>query len=354
MMLAIAMMFTTLEAKSTKRLQLGTLAIKYDEIHKPVDEPGVTKYLLAGKTVLVADDSDKNGKADTWFRYNRNEMADLLINDTNGDGIPDEYETIDNDGNLEDATDTYADKRTSYFGVAFARHQGEGIKVLGVIDDTPAQQAGLRKNDIILEVETISVRSQGPQPELFSHMIKDLPTDRPLRFHIKRIKKTFDIWIKPLRLDKEQHNAFLREVQKKFAGYYSRGKQAMARKNYTEAIENFKKSIKDFPIKSNRYIGLCYIFQKQFKEALKYIVKAYKMDKKSPLSTIYLANCCDNLGKITDARYYYKKYLKMKHSDSELNSFANKRLKALKKKKGKKNISNQLLKAIDAILKEIK
>ena len=59
-------------------------------------------------------------------------------------------------------------------------------------------------------------------------------------------------------------------------------------------------------------------------------------------------------GKITDARYYYKKYLKMKHSDSELNSFANKRLKALKKKKGKKNISNQLLKAIDAILKEIK
>jgi tetratricopeptide (TPR) repeat protein len=143
-------------------------------------------------------------------------------------------------------------------------------------------------------------------------------------------------------------------VQKKFAGYYSRGKRTMALGNYADAVEYFKKSVKDYPLKSYRYIGVCYLHQKQFKEALKYIVKAFKMDKKSPVSTFYLANCCDNMGKIIDAKYYYKKYLKMKYSNPKLNSYANRRLKELKKKKRKENWSGELLRVMDAILKEIK
>ena len=55
---------------------------------------------------------------------------------------------------------------TSFFGAVFARHEGEGIKLLGVLDDTPAQNSGLQKGDVILEVETVSFRDQGPQPGL--------------------------------------------------------------------------------------------------------------------------------------------------------------------------------------------
>lgn len=352
--LAITLFFSTQEAKLDKLLHLGKLTIRYNQIYNPPDEPGVTKYMLAGKIVLVSEDSDKNGRNDTWFRYNSNEIVDLMINDTDGDGIPDEYETIDDDANLENATNTFTEKKIIYFGAAFARYQGEGIKILGVIDDTPAQQAGLKKDDIIMEVNNISFRAKGTKLELFSGMAQDLPEGSPARFHIKRAGKKFDIWIKPLRLNKEQNAAFVRKVQKKFAGYYSRGKRAMAQENYAGAIEYFKKSVKTHPLKSYRYIGVCYLHQKQFKEALKYIVKAFKMDKKSPVSTFYLANCCDNMGKIIDAKYYYKKYLKMKYSNPKLNSYANRRLKELKKKKRKKNWSGELLRVMDAILKEIK
>jgi tetratricopeptide (TPR) repeat protein len=347
------LVFTQIGANSIKVLNLGKVTIKYDQIRKPPDEPGVTKYLLLGKVVLVAEDTDENGKADTWFRYNIDETADLLMSDTNGNGTPDEYDAIDDNANLENVTDTYADAKILYFGAAFTRHQGEGIRVLGVVDDKPAQQAGLRKDDIILQVENISFRSQGSQPERFSSMAQDLPAGKPLRFFIKRAGKTFDIWIKPLLLDKEEHAALVKQVQVEFSGFFSKGKQAFAHDKYRQAIEYFQKSIDEYPLEAHRYIGICYMYLKEFKVALKYIVKAYKMNKKSAESTFYLANCCDNLGKIVDAKYYYKRYLKKKHLNSEMNSFAKKRLEVLKRK-GKKRRSIQWLKVFDAILKETK
>ena len=78
------------------------------------------------------------------------------------------------------------------------------------------------------------------------------------------------------------------------------------------------------------------------------------MDKKSALSTFYLANCCDNMDKISDAKYYYKKYLKMKHGNTEMNAFARKRLELLKKKRGKKKRRRDWQRVIEAIIKEIK
>ena len=104
---------------------------------------------------------------------------------------------------------------TSYFGMAFDRHQGEGIKLLGVLDNTPAQNTGLRKGDIILEVENISFRDYGPKPEAFSNIINDLPPDKPLSFLIERERKRFEVWIKPLKVNEEQLAAYTDKIHGK-------------------------------------------------------------------------------------------------------------------------------------------
>jgi len=54
LVLTIILFFSVQEAKADKLLHLGKLTIKYDQTYNPPDEPGVTKYMLAGKTVLIA------------------------------------------------------------------------------------------------------------------------------------------------------------------------------------------------------------------------------------------------------------------------------------------------------------
>ncbi|MFC2164276.1 tetratricopeptide repeat protein, partial [Acidobacteriota bacterium] len=241
---------------------------------------------------------------------------------------------------------------TTYFGAVFDRHEGEGIKLLGVLDDTPAQNTGLQKGDIILEVENISFRDKGPQPEQFGGMIQDLPVDKPLRFHIERNGKGFDVWIKPLRINKEQLAAFQDEVRAKFSNNYSRGVRLIAQDDYEGAIKFFKKSLKSRPMESHQGLGICYYHLGKYNEARKSIEKAIKLDKKQPLSWFYGAAAMDALNKRNGAMQGYEEYLKFNHDNAEMNAFARERLDALKKKK-KSDLSNRLLKAIDAIKKEI-
>jgi len=225
------------------------------------------------------------------------------------------------------------DGRTPYLGAAFEKHNGEGIKVMGTLAGTPAENTGLRKGDLILEVENISLRDKGAQPELFSEMIKNIPVDRPVRFHIERNGKRFDVYIKLLNVSQEEREIFQKETNQKYRSDFDRGSLLFSQEKYGEAIEAFRKSMNEQPLESTRAIGVCYLYQNQFNVAYDYIVKAYKMNKESPESTFFLAVCCDNLGKINGAKYYYTVYLKMRYDNNEFNVYAQDRLDDLKKRK---------------------
>ncbi|GAF85608.1 unnamed protein product, partial [marine sediment metagenome] len=97
----------------------------------------------------------------------------------------------------------------------------------------------------------------------------------------------------------------------------------------------------------------CYYHLSHFKYAKENIVKAYLADKKNPLTLFYMAATMEQLNKIFNAIYYYKKYLKLNHGNTEMNRYAQRRLQALKDKRRSKQ-SGKLLKIIDAVIKEIK
>jgi tetratricopeptide (TPR) repeat protein len=247
------------------------------------------------------------------------------------------------------------DGLTAYVGAVFTRHDGEGIKLLGVLEDSPAANTGLQEGDIILEVGNISVRDKGARPEVLTEMVQKLPADKPLRFYIEREGRRFDVWIKPLRIDEEQLAAYQKEGQAKFSSDYARGRELMAEENYSGAIECFQRSLESKAqiMESYQGLGICYYHLGKYKEARKSIENTLKLDKNQPLSWFYGALNMDALDRRNGAMDAYKRYLKLNHDNAEMNAFAQTRLEELRKNR-RSDWGSQLLKIIDAIKKEIK
>ena len=127
----------------------------------------------------------------------------------------------------------------------------------------------------------------------------------------------------------------------------------MLKNDYAGAIKYFQKTVKTRPMRSYQALGICHYHLSRFKYAKENIVKAYLADKKNPLTLFYMAATMEQLNKIFNAIYYYKKYLKLNYDNTEMNRYAKRRLQALKDKRRSKQ-SGKLLKIIDAVIKEIK
>ncbi len=86
--------------------------------------------------------------------------------------------------------------QVSYLGVQFREQESGGVKIFGVVEDSPAHHAGLQIGDLILEMGEFSFRDGRHTDAEISNIISELPVDRPIRFHISRNTKTFDVWVK--------------------------------------------------------------------------------------------------------------------------------------------------------------
>ena len=86
--------------------------------------------------------------------------------------------------------------QVSYLGVQFRGQESGGVKIFGVVEDSPAHHAGLQIGDLILEMGEFSFRDGRHTDAEISNIISELPVEQPIRFHISRNTKTFDIWVK--------------------------------------------------------------------------------------------------------------------------------------------------------------
>jgi len=302
-----------------------------------------------------------DASAGWFFHFQAPEKAELLLDNIrlvkSSDGS-EVFNYVPPDGSEKGETQIaqqqtqQGDERTSYFGAVFKKHTGEGIQILGVLGDTPAQFAGLQADDLILEVEDVSFRDKGSDPWAFSGMVQHLPSDTPLRFHVDREGKRFDVWIKPLRLDQEQLTDVQQLVRQKFSSNYARGSRMMAQGDYLGAIEYFKKSLDARPMESYQGLGISYYHLEEYKEARKNIEKAYKLDGSQPLTVFYVAVSQDALGKHRSAANHYKEYLLLNHDDAEMTNFAHRRLEELAEA-NKKDWGEQLRRVFETIGKEL-
>ncbi len=245
------------------------------------------------------------------------------------------------------------DGKVPFLGVSLTRPEENEIRVTAVLEGSPAEHAGLRIGDKILQMEEYVSQDLGNDSWKLLEHLQDMPSDRPIRFHIERDKKKFDVWVKLERMEKEQLDKRLQALRPVLNSDLSQGKQLLRQNKFAEAVASFKKSLKSNPMESYQGLGISYYHMEKFKDARKNIEKAYKLDRTVPLNVFYTAACRDVLGKWNTAKFHYEEYLALNHDNAEMKEFARKRIEALKAKNRKK-MSESFVKMIDAIIKEIK
>ncbi|UCG59951.1 MAG: PDZ domain-containing protein [Phycisphaerales bacterium] len=245
-------------------------------------------------------------------------------------------------------------KKTAYLGVLVVRHPGGGVKIVEVREDSPAEHAGLRSDDVILGIEEKQFNQRDFTTARFGQIISTMPTNKPLGFRIQRKTKKFNVWVQLREVDAKQIATRNQDVKTQVLSDFDKGKLLMEQRNYTAAIECFRKTLESRPRESYQALGICYYHNGLFRDGLNNIVKAYKMDRRSPLNVFYLAACSDKLGNSRDAIYYYKRYLGMRHNDSQMQATARTRLNALTaaNRNKQQETAQKVLQIVDAIIKE--
>lgn len=132
---------------------------------------------------------------------------------------------------------------------------------------------------------------------------------------------------------------------------YWRKKDCRSAIPYLEKAVAFKEDKKR--IDNLEFLGVCYYNEGRLNEALTTMVKANKRNRKSPLSVYYLGVISDRLGNQADAKDFYKRYLRLRHKDKDMNFAAKERLSVLKRQskiKSKRSFSD----AFGAVMKDLK
>jgi tetratricopeptide (TPR) repeat protein len=243
--------------------------------------------------------------------------------------------------------------KAPFLGVSLTRPQENEIRILGIIPDSPAAHAGLSTGDKILQIEDHTAEDMGNDSFKFLELLYEMPSDRPIRFHIERDTKSFDVWVKLQMLEKDELAKILQAQTDRMNSHLVKGRQLLAENKFADAVNSFQKSLDTYPMESYQGLGISYYHLEKFKEARKNIERAYKLDRTVPLNVFYTAACRDVLGKSNTAIYHYKEYLALNHDNAEMNAFAEERIEVLKSRNGKR-LSEGFTKMIDAIIKEIK
>ncbi len=141
-----------------------------------------------------------------------------------------------------------------------------------------------------------------------------------------------------------------------YVGYSVLGNAYVQKNDCRAAIPYLEKAVtfkQDQPLQDNmEFLGVCYYKDGRLNEALKTLVKSYKRNKKSPLSVYFLAATSDRLGNKADAKFYYKKYLGLRHKDKDMNSLAKERLRVLNREQSQ-STREKTSQATQAIIKTI-
>lgn len=143
--------------------------------------------------------------------------------------------------------------KTPYFGVLLQKHSGQGIKIIDVRENSPAQRAGLKNGDIILEFENTTYYEKAIHPLKLASYISTMPVDKPLRLVIIRNQRRLVLNIKL----EEKDQRVLEEETRTLAGrFFELGESSMGKKDFDAAIENFGKAVYYNPNNAKYHAGI--------------------------------------------------------------------------------------------------
>lgn len=146
----------------------------------------------------------------------------------------------------------------SYLGLSLRRHEGVGVKVTGVAPGSPAERAGLRAGDAILELGNAGFYEAGIEVWRVTVMMADLPPGRPLQALVQRGEERIETAITPERraLDPERRRSLTFAFQQAARGRMESG-------DHQGAAEMCEKAIRLEPAEPFHYATLAEVCRKR-------------------------------------------------------------------------------------------
>lgn len=216
----------------------------------------------------------------------------------------------------------FSSGKVSYLGAQYLGAWPEGIRIVNILADSPAQHAGLQVGDIILAIEDQKIGSSGLQAQQVADFVFSLPCDRPLRFLVERNYRTYDVYIQLTGMGKNRILKLMEDEQERFKSIIEDGKRCLERRDYDAAIQAFHQAQEMYPTMAFQGLGISYYNKRYFDDAFYYLARAYENNPQSALTLFYMSVTLDHWGKKDEAIFCFETYLRLQDKDRSRQDFA--------------------------------
>ena len=158
----------------------------------------------------------------------------------------------------------------AFLGVRVMEHDGLGVKVFAVIRDSPAEGAGIRRGDVIVDAGGVSFQRERVSPYQFVEAVKGFPVGEPVNLVVERSGSRYDVevvlrWQNQKDFEQKQAAA-AKEAEKSF----QLGQKAFQKNDYAKAIRYFNEACAACPIEAGYWIALGDVYSRMgdFPEAV--------------------------------------------------------------------------------------
>jgi hypothetical protein len=216
-----------------------------------------------------------------------------------------------------------------FLGASFAANRnGQGVEIREVYPGAPADRAGVRKGDVILEFGQHTLYRSDIDLVEFSTMIVSSPTGQPTRLVVERGTRRFELWV-----ELEIRDTAAIEAERKRLAFeaYQRGESLFRQGKYEEAIDPLMRSYNFNPTdgRTLELLGFCRLRKGRYAEALTAYNGALQRMPDSPSIKYFIGACHDALGDSQKAIDYYRQYLSSNDSDKKKRKYAKRRVSAI-------------------------
>ena len=226
-------------------------------------------------------------------------------------------------GNLPDS------QTMNFLGAAFATNRdGQGVQIREVWPNSPAERAGVRRGDVILEFEQHDLYRSDIDPFDFVALIRAASPGEPTRLVVERGTRRFELWAE---LELRDTKSVEAEGNRLAFEAYQRGEELFRQGKYEDAIAPLQ-SAYNFNNSDGRtleLLGFCRLKKGQYAEALSTYNTALKRMPDNPAIKYFIGTCHDALGNVEKAVDYYQQYLSSNDVDKKKRKYAKRRVNAI-------------------------
>lgn len=216
-----------------------------------------------------------------------------------------------------------------HLGVSFSTSDHEqGVRIRAVMPGSPADRAGIKVGDLVLELGPHTLYRAGIEEAEFIILLGQSPVDKPVRIIVERGSRRYELHAQFELRDPE----VAAEERRRLAFEAFQEGESLARQGKCErALPLLDKAyvLNNRDLRTLELLGVCRFKERDYGAALRSFNSARRLAPNSPTLLYWTGTCHDALGNAEEAVNYYQQYLSANDGDKKQRKIARKRVRAI-------------------------